>query len=149
MDALQREPLPWFKFPSEELREQHSEKRAEINLLPATPAETFYNAIADKAVVEDLKASIRPHSYGSFWSGVSYACWDACPATYIICEQDNAIPLDAQRGMCDQVDASGQVGGKEGGKINRMVLEKADHSPFWSMTEDLGVAVRKCAGEEV
>ncbi len=83
------------------------------------------------------------------WSSVSYACWDDCPATYVICEMDAAIPVDAQRGMCDAVDASEKVGGKEGGKINRVVLERADHTPFWSQTEELGRAVTKCAGEEV
>ena len=149
MDALQHEPLPWFQFPSQELRDKHLDNKTTLTLVPATPAETFYTAITDKSVIEQLIAGLRPHSYGSMWSGVTYTCWDDCPATYIICEKDAALPVDSQRGMCDQVDASAKVGGKEGGKINRVVLEGADHTPFWSTTEDLGQAVRRCAGEHV
>ncbi len=54
MDTLNRTPLPWFNFPSEGDREQHHEKRETLTLVPATPAETFYNEITDKSTVESL-----------------------------------------------------------------------------------------------
>ena len=149
MDALQHTPLPWFKFLDPEAAKQHKENRETLTLVPATPKETFYNEIKDADAVKWLIKELRPHSYGSMWSGVSYAGWNECPATYVICKKDEAIPESAQVGMCDGADASGKVGGKEGGKINRVVLESADHTPFWSFTEELGRAVRRCAGEEI
>ena len=63
--------------------------------------------------------------------------------------------------MCDAVDAaleekakSDAMEGKGRGeaeprKIQRVVLEEADHTPFWGETERVGDVIRGVAGERM
>lgn len=90
MDGLGGEPLPWFEFNGE---------GDEKSMMPMTPGETFYNDIKDKAVLDDLVRSLRPQTYGPFWSKNTYAAWKHVPSTYVVCENDEALPPQAQKDM--------------------------------------------------
>lgn len=137
MDALSNKPLPWFDI---------SDDGMLVNA--ATPVETFYNDISDKQTLEELTASLRPHSYKAFASKNTYAVYEDVKCTYVVCEDDMAIPVQAQWGMVE--GARKGLEAKEGarGGMEAKVL-KASHSPFVSMPEELGRIVRGCAGEQV
>lgn len=94
MDGLGGQPPSWFDFAADEK-----------TLMPKTPVETFYNDIDDKKVLDELVASLKPQSYGAFWSQCSYAAWRDVASTYVVCERDEALPAGA----------AGDVGGREEG----------------------------------
>jgi len=119
-------PLDWFVISNDEMI---------VN--PATPTETFYNDMDSKAVAAALK-DIRPFSYQSFSSKVSYAGWKHVPSTYLFCEKDMAIPIQAQKGM---VESSGVQWKTE--------ILNTGHSPFISMPEETAKAIRRAAGESI
>jgi hypothetical protein len=134
MDALGG-PLPWFRISEDEQ-----------TVLPASPIDTFYNDIPSHKTLHSLVNSLGIHSYRSFFSKNEYAPWLEVPSTYVICTKDNAIPEAVQRGMIEGARAHGQEQGKEV-NMAQVVLD-ASHTPFVSVPEELGKAVRKCAGEK-
>ena len=132
MDALGGD-LPWFRV---------SDDKQTVN--PATPIDTFYNDISDRATLDALVASLGVHSYQSFYSKNEYAPWLEVPSTYIVCALDQAIPEAAQRGMIAGAKAHMA---EQGGKFEMQeVTMEASHSPFVSRPEELGEHVAKIAG---
>lgn len=124
MDALQQKPLPWFDI---------SENETIVN--PKTPIETFYNDV-DNA--ESYLGILKPHSYRTLFSKVTYPGWKYVPSTYLYCEKDNAIPIHAQKGM---VESSG---------VNwKTETLDASHSPFLSFPEEMANSIRRAAGETI
>ena len=75
---------------------------------------------------------------GMFESKPTYAAWKHIPCTYLVCENDQAVPLAAQEAMIKQ----------EGARFD-VVRCKADHSPFLSMPDFTAEVVRKAAGENL
>mgnify|MGYP003331597408 CR=1 FL=1 len=84
-------------------------------LTTENPAAVFYNTcskeIADKAV-----AQLRTHSLLSFNQEITKTAWSEIDSAYIICEQDQAIPVFAQEAMS--------------GRCKEVVRINTDHSPF-------------------
>jgi hypothetical protein len=70
------------------------------------------------------------------YSKITYAGWRDIPSTYLYCLQDQAIPIEAQRGMV-----------AESGVQFRTETFDASHSPFLSMPDKVAAAVRKAVGE--
>ena len=124
MDVLQGKPLPWFQISEDER-----------TVTPATPIETFYNDVEN---AEQYPGILKPHSYRTFFSKVTYPAWQYVPSTYLLCEKDMALPLHAQKGM---VEGSG-------GKIKAETVD-ASHSPFLSMPEEMAKSIRRAAGESI
>lgn len=111
MDALNNTPLPWF--------ESANDKQ-----WGATDASRiFYNDV-DQQIATDLESKLDLHSKGTFLSKQNYAAWKHIDSLYIVCENDNAIPKDAQVAMASQA----------GGRFTIEYLA-AGHSPFLSMPE--------------
>ncbi|WEO76371.1 alpha/beta fold hydrolase [Cryobacterium sp. SO2] len=81
------------------------------------PATLFYNRCAP-AVAEAAIRDLAPQSFVSFTQQVTGAAWHTIPATYIVCDDDNAIHPDLQRAMAAQAD--------------EVVVLDSDHSPFLS-----------------
>ena len=136
MDVLGGQDLPWFNF---------SEDRK--TLMPATPIETFYNDVSDKATLDGLTASLRPHSYGSFSSKNTYEPWMDVASTYFVCTDDQAIPVEGQKGMVESCrKAIAENSGK--GSMDEVTI-KASHSPFVSQPEETSDAIRRIAGESI
>lgn len=111
MDALNNTPLPWF--------ESANEKQWGA----ADASWIFYNDV-DQQIAADLEKKLDLHSKGTFLSKQTYAAWKHIDSLYIVCENDNAIPKDAQVAMASQA----------GGKFTIEYLP-AGHSPFLSMLE--------------
>jgi len=136
MDGLGGEPLPWWNFSSDQM-----------TLMPKTPVETFYNDINDKEMLDELVGSLKPQSYGALWSKSTYAPWRDVESTYVLCERDEALPVQGQREM---VANAKKVIEETGGKGSmREVSLNTSHSPFLSRPEELGRIVRTAAGEKV
>lgn len=51
----------------------------------------FYNDVSD-SVAQENKKTLLLHSPGSMKQAVTYAGFKHVPSTYIVCEQDAAIP---------------------------------------------------------
>lgn len=122
--ALGGKPLPWFIVEDDEMVVHAS-----------TPEKIFYNDLDEKTAAKWVSA-LKPFSYKTFSSKVTYAGWRDVPSTYLFCEKDQAIPLEAQKGM---VQGSGV-------NFDSETLD-ASHSPFLSMPEKVAEAVRRSAGE--
>ena len=136
MDGLGRQPLPWFDIAVDEK-----------TLTPKTPVETFYNDIDDKKVLDELVGSLKPQSYGAFWSQSTYAAWKDVESTYVVCERDEAFPMQAQQETVANVKKLiEEKGGK--GRMQEVTLNSS-HSPFVSRPEELGRIVRGVAGEKM
>jgi len=97
----------------------------------------FYNGVAPEVAAAE-KAKLELHSSGAFASKVTFAAWKDFPSTYLVCEKDNAIPVEKQEAMAKQ----------KGGKWK---VERCDegHSPFLSKPEFVARVIRKAAGETV
>ncbi|KIW17009.1 hypothetical protein PV08_04200 [Exophiala spinifera] len=138
MDNLGGEPLPWFNL---------SEDGMTSVLEGRVPAELFYNDIDDEKVLAELLGKLKPQSYGAFWSKSTYAAWQDVDSTYVHCERDNAIPVAFQRQMVANVRRAVQERGA-GGRMHDVTLD-ASHSAFVSRPEEVGMIVRRAAGEKV
>lgn len=127
MDALNNEPLPWFQI-----------NDAQDTINPATPIETFYNDVKEP---EKYVKMLKPHSYRTLASKVTYPAWQHVPSTYLLCEKDEAIPLHAQKGMVEQA--------QKAGADMKIDTVDASHSPFLSVPGEMVRSIRRAAGESV
>ena len=97
----------------------------------------FYN-LCPPEVAEENIAQLVLFAKGTFESKPTYSAWKHIPSTYLVCENDHAIPLAAQEAMISQ----------EGAKFD-VVRCSADHSPFLSMPDFTAEFVRRAAGEDL
>ena len=97
--------------------------------------EIFYNKCSPE-IAEDQIPKLELFAKGTFESRPTYAAWKHIPSTYLVCENDQAIPLAAQEAMLAQEGANFDV-----------VRCGADHSPFLSMPDFTADVVRRAAGE--
>ncbi len=126
LGALGGEDLPWWDV-----------KEDKTTCMPLTPEKIFYGDV-DESTKKEVIASLKPMNYKSFSSKVTYAGWRDFPVGYIYCEQDQAIPVEAQKGMVEASKA----------QFTTESLD-ASHSPFLSMPEKTARCVRKLLGETV
>jgi hypothetical protein len=108
-------------------------------VLADTPEKIFYNDLSAEVAAPYI-AALKPHSYPTFSSQQSVAPWKVIPSTYILCENDQAIPLHAQEGMLANAH---QMAPKSFDVIERC---SASHSPFISQPEWLADKLIKAAG---
>lgn len=96
--------------------------------------EIFYNDVSTE-MIEEAKKHLKPQSSTCFCSTASYAAWKYIPSTYLVCENDHAMPLQAQEMMIGQPGAS-------------FTVERcsASHSPFLSMPDFTVDVIRRAAG---
>lgn len=124
MDGLQGKPLEWFDIAADQK-----------TLTPKRPGEIFYNDVeSPQQYIDDLK----PHSYQTLWSKLTYAGWKHVPCTYLYCLQDQAIPIHVQKAM---VEGSGV-------EFRTDTLD-ASHSPFLSFPDEMTKSIRQAAGETI
>ncbi|KAI7356456.1 hypothetical protein KC354_g10408 [Hortaea werneckii] len=121
------EPAPWIRL---------TEDKSMI--YPETAGQVFYNDCPTQ-VAEEQKKHIRPIPPSVLSAHKArYAAWKHIPSTYMVCEQDNAIPLAAQEALISQPGAQ-----------FRVERCSASHSPFLSMPDLTAEVVRRAAGEQV
>ena len=86
------------------------------------PAEVFY-ADVDDGVASTSADRLGHQSIASFSAELTAAAWREVASTYVLCEQDRAIPPPAQEAMAQRT-----------GTVHRL---DSSHSPFLSMPERL------------
>ncbi|KAF7193763.1 putative hydrolase R7 [Pseudocercospora fuligena] len=117
--------LPWFRV---------SEDKMEV--WPEGAAEICYNDLS-KEEQDAAVAKLAPQSYQVMHSPVTYAAWRDVPSTYLYCTLDNAIPLQIQKMMVEEI--------AKGVNISTESVE-AGHSPFIGKPKETAEAIRRAAG---
>ncbi|GAQ87851.1 hypothetical protein KFL_003820060 [Klebsormidium nitens] len=97
-------------------------------------AQLFYNDVPP-AEQQHWISKLKPHPVVSMNNPVTYLAYKHHPASYIFCENDQAVPVEVQKMM---VNGSGVE--------MRTETLTSGHSPFLSMPEKLLEAVQKTAG---
>ncbi|MEV6240782.1 alpha/beta hydrolase [Lentzea sp. NPDC051838] len=106
-------PPPWWEQDGEVLHAK-------------TPETVFFNDVSDPPLDK-----LRPQSYRAFTDQVTNAAWRYTDTTYVICENDNAIPPPAQEAMSQRATATERL--------------DAGHSPFLSCPQDLAAIVARAS----
>ncbi|TGO29599.1 hypothetical protein BPAE_0013g00510 [Botrytis paeoniae] len=117
MGALNHNPLPWWSI--------SLDSRA---VTCSDPYEIFYSDIPRNEAQKYVEM-LKEHSYKTLDSPVTTEPWRHIPSTYIVCEEDKAIPLEAQLGM---IRGAQEIAEGSFGTIERT---NAGHSPFISQPE--------------
>lgn len=89
---------------------------------------------------EDAKnwaAQLVVHPTSAQWTNVTHEAFRAIPVTYLLCENDQALPLEVQKMMCGRIEALGV-------KVDYETCS-AGHSPFLSMPDELAKIISKVA----
>ncbi|WP_405590627.1 alpha/beta hydrolase [Streptomyces sp. NBC_01190] len=92
------------------------------------PLEVLYNGV-DPQLAKAAAGSLRSQSLASVTQPLTRALWHDVPSSYIVCEQDRAIPAEFQRSMAQHAD--------------RVRLIDSGHSPFLSHPEELARLIRE------
>jgi pimeloyl-ACP methyl ester carboxylesterase len=99
-------------------------------MIPDRPREIFYADVpleeAERAI-----AQLKPQSFIAVKEIVSAAAWHTVPSTYVVCEQDRAIPPAVQELMA-----------KRATSVRRM---PTSHSPFLSRPDELAQLIAEVA----
>ncbi|SNR99023.1 Pimeloyl-ACP methyl ester carboxylesterase [Geodermatophilus pulveris] len=93
----------------------------------ATPEQVFYNGVSPE-LTRDAVSRLGLQSRASLEQPLTDAAWRAVPSTYVVCEQDQAIPVPAQEAMSSRA-----------GDVLRL---PAGHSPFLSHPAELAALLR-------
>ena len=90
-----------------------------------TPSDTreIFFADIDDDIAAAATARLSPQSLSSFTEIQTAAAWTAIPSTYVICENDKAIPVPAQEAMA--------------ARAGRTIRIDSSHSPFLSRPDDI------------
>ncbi|KAL6792207.1 Alpha/beta hydrolase fold-1 [Trichoderma sp. SZMC 28013] len=97
----------------------------------------FYNDLPEPQT-KDLIAKLKHQAKPSFYTNLTYPAYQEVPASYLLCEQDNAIPFVAQQAMA----------GIAGPGLTSYVCSSS-HSPMLSMPSKVVEVIRATAGEDV
>jgi pimeloyl-ACP methyl ester carboxylesterase len=119
LDAVEHEVPPWIEVDME----------TGMATVP-DPRTAFYHD-CDPAAAAAAAARLKPQCMGAFAAESTEAAWKDLPSTYLICEQDNAIPVAAQEGMS--------------GAAETVVRMDASHSPFMSRPDEVAEIIAKAA----
>jgi hypothetical protein len=95
-------------------------------LAAGTPESVFYTECPPE-VATSASAALRTQSLSSFMQPVTEVAWREIESTYVLCTNDQAIPLFAQEQMSTRCT-----------EVRRM---DSDHSPFLSHVDELSELV--------
>ncbi|RMD43476.1 hypothetical protein DV735_g1645, partial [Chaetothyriales sp. CBS 134920] len=127
IEAFGNEPPRWFQLSEDQL-----------TVTPNIPPEVIFSDVEDLSVIP---RTIRPHSYRTFFSKITYAGWKYVPSTFLLCTKDAALPLTLQQAMVDQARSLGaHVQTDE---------VAANHNAFVSKPEEVALSIRRAAGERL
>ncbi|MBA4867016.1 alpha/beta hydrolase [Streptomyces sp. PSKA54] len=99
---------------------------------PNDPIAMFYGDVPRPEAEEAVKRLV-PQSTKSFSDVLTQAAWHTVPSTYIVCEDDQALPAQSQ-----------QLLASRSGAVHRV---ESSHSPFMSKPEELAALLAKIALE--
>jgi pimeloyl-ACP methyl ester carboxylesterase len=97
-----------------------------------TPAAVFYNGVSAE-LTEQAVAHLGLQSTSSLTQPLSRAAWTELPSTYVVCEQDQAIPVFAQEAMS--------------ARASTVLRLDAGHSPFLTQPAELAAVLRAVLGQ--
>jgi pimeloyl-ACP methyl ester carboxylesterase len=98
----------------------------------ALAADLFYGDCDDETQRRSTDR-MRPMPLAPFAEPATEAAWRRIPSTYVVCTQDNAIPVELQRNVF--APRAGEV-----------VELEASHSPFFSQPDDVAEILARAAG---
>jgi hypothetical protein len=106
----------------------------------ATDPTVFYNGLSEEEQAYWF-SQLQTHSFATLVAPSTGASWKTIPSSYLICEQDNAIPAAFQEMMANAAKAKGA----------QVDIERLDcgHSPFLVMPKETVDWIRGVAGETV
>lgn len=95
----------------------------------------FYHDTADP---QNWAAQLTKHPKAAQYTAVSHEAFREVPVMYLLCEQDQALPVEVQRMMVRRIEEAG---------VENVVLESCggSHSPFLSMPEKVTEVVARAA----
>jgi pimeloyl-ACP methyl ester carboxylesterase len=99
----------------------------ETHVRVTTPEAVFYNGVGPE-LTEQAVARLQLQSTSSLTQPLSRAAWTELPSTYVVCEQDQAIPVFAQEAMSSRA-----------GTVLRL---DTGHSPFLAEPAELAALLR-------
>lgn len=97
----------------------------------------FYNDMSESQTKEAI-AKLNHQAKPSFYTNLTYPAYQEVPASYLLCEKDNAIPFVAQQAMA----------GIGGPGLTSYVCSSS-HSPMLSMPGKVVEVIRASAGEDI
>jgi pimeloyl-ACP methyl ester carboxylesterase len=92
-----------------------------------TPETVFFNDL-DATTAATAVGQLGYQSYASMRQPLTKTAWKTIPNTYVICEDDNAVPVFAQELMAERADHVKRV--------------NSSHSPFLSQPAALAALIR-------
>lgn len=93
------------------------------------------------ALANSRLARLRPHALSTFCDKARSAAWKKIPSSYLVCEDDQAIPVQAQDGM---IARAKELGGEI--ETERLFVS---HSPYIVKPEHVARFLRRSAGENL
>lgn len=85
--------------------------------------------------------TLRPHAWATKISPATSAAYLDIPASYLLCEEDRAIPLFVQELMVDKAR-------QKGAQIETEKV-KTGHSPWLVIPDEVAAYIKKQAGEKI
>ena len=120
LDAMQHQLPDWIEL--DEAQSSHLATRTDEVLYADCPPE----------LAEAAGARLTRQSVAAIATPQSAAAWKTVPSTYVICEQDRAVPPPAQEAMSARA-----------GTVHRL---PSSHSPFFSQPDEVARIVLQAAG---
>jgi pimeloyl-ACP methyl ester carboxylesterase len=99
-----------------------------------TPERIFY-ADVEPAIAAKAVARLRAQSLACLGTPLTAAAWRELPSSYLLCEQDEAIPVPAQEALSARTNV-----------VERLA---ASHSPFLSRPADVAAFITRAADRAV
>ena len=105
----------------------------------ATDPTVFYNGLSEEEQAYWF-SQLQTHAFATLYHPSTGASWRTIPSSYLICEQDKAIPAEFQEMMANAAKEKGAD----------VEIERLDcgHSPFLVMPKETVDWIRGVAGEK-
>ncbi|KAJ5659417.1 hypothetical protein N7507_005868 [Penicillium longicatenatum] len=107
-------------------------------VMAADPVERFLHDVPDG---EEWAKKLGPHSWFTKRSPASSAAYLTIPSSYLLCEDDKAIPLAVQQWMIERA--------REKGAQFETETIATGHTPWLVRTDEVATYIRRQAGEDV
>ena len=120
LDAMQHQLPDWIAL--DEATGSHLAQNTEVSLYGDCPPD----------VAAAAAARLTPQSVAAIATPQTAAAWEALPSTYVVCEQDRAVPPPVQEAMA--------------ARAGTVVRLPASHSPFLSRPRDVADVVLGALG---
>ena len=120
LDAMQHQLPDWISL--DEAAGSHIAQRSE---------EVLYGDCSPE-VAADAAARLTRQSVAAIATPQTAAAWQSLPSTYLICDEDRAVPPPVQEAMAARA-----------GTVRRV---PASHSPFFSRPDDVAEVVLQALG---